>query len=81
VQVSGTLTSKPKTTFNLEFFATETSGASGRIFLGTLKVKTNSAGVANFTFLGPQLPIGVSFITATATDPSNNTAEFSNSIS
>ena len=34
MQVTGTLTSKPNTTFTIEFFANDTSGASGHFFLG-----------------------------------------------
>ena len=50
IQVTGTLTSRPRTTFVIEFFANDTSGPSGRIFVGLLKVKTNAIGVAAFTF-------------------------------
>ncbi|HEV3343739.1 MAG TPA: right-handed parallel beta-helix repeat-containing protein [Pirellulales bacterium] len=81
IQVSGTLTSKPKTAFTIEFFASDTTGPSGRIFLGLLKVKTNVAGLAAFTFNHPLPPAGANFITATATDPTNNTSEFSAAMS
>jgi len=81
IQVSGTLTSRPKMTFTVEFFANSTSGPSGRIFLGLLKVKTNAAGVATFTFKHALPPAGATFITATATDPNNNTSEFSAAVS
>jgi parallel beta-helix repeat protein len=81
IQVSGTLTSRPKTTFVIEFFANDTSGPSGRIFLGLLKVKTNAVGVAAFTFTHARPPAGDTFITATATDLGNNTSEFSAPVS
>jgi parallel beta-helix repeat protein len=77
LQVSGTLMSHPSTTYTIEFFANSTSGSSGRIFLGLLKVKTNASGVATFTFHRSSPPVGATFITATATDPNNNTSEFS----
>jgi parallel beta-helix repeat protein len=77
VQVAGTLTSKPKTSFTVEFFASDANGASGRTFLGLLTVKTNAAGLATFTFNHLLPPVGDNFITATATDPNNNTSEFS----
>jgi hypothetical protein len=64
-----------------EFFANDTSGPSGRIFLGLLKVKTNAAGVAAFTFTHARPPAGDTFITATATDLGNNTSEFSAPVS
>ena len=76
MQVSGTLTSLPNTTFTIEFFANAVSGPSGRYFLGSQPVSTNAAGSAAFTFLLPLPPNGAHFITATATDPSSNTSEF-----
>jgi hypothetical protein len=81
IQVSGTLTSRPRTTFTVEFFASDTSGPSGRVFLGLMKVKTNVAGVATFTFRHGLPPAGANFITATATDPNNDTSEFSTAVS
>jgi hypothetical protein len=81
IQVSGTLTSRPKTTYTLEFFASILAGSRGRDFLGLVKVKTNASGVATFTFNGPLPPAGYTFITATATDPNNNTSELSASLS
>jgi hypothetical protein len=81
IQVSGTLTSRPKTTYTHEVFANITSGSNGRVFLGLLKVKTNVAGVASFTFTHALPPAGDTFITATATDPNNNTSELSAALS
>ena len=81
IQVSGTLTSRPRTTFMIEFFANDTSGPSGRVFVGLLKVKTNAAGVATFTFNHASPRPARTFITATATDPGNNTSEFSAAVS
>lgn len=81
LEVSGTLTSKAKTTYILEFFASDLDDASGRYFLGSLTVTTNSSGVAAFTASLLTPPIGSDFITATATDPSNNTSAFSAAIS
>ncbi len=78
IRVAGHLTSTPNTTFTLEFFANYTSEPSGNKFLGGLKVTTNASGYATFTYVGARPPTGAHFITATATDPSNNTSEFSN---
>jgi parallel beta-helix repeat protein len=77
LQVSGTLTSRPRTTFTIEFFANDTNESSGRLFLGSETVRTNAAGIAAFTFFGPRPPLGASLVTATATGPNNNTSEFS----
>ncbi|HEX4073125.1 MAG TPA: right-handed parallel beta-helix repeat-containing protein [Planctomycetaceae bacterium] len=81
IQVSGTLTSRPETVYTVEFFANDASGPSGRLFLGSVSVKTDVAGVAKFTFKHFRPPAGANFITATATDPNNNTSEFSASVS
>jgi hypothetical protein len=81
IQVSGTLTSRPKTTYTIEFFANTTSGTNGRVFLGLEKVKTNASGVATFTFTHALPPSGGTYFTATATDPNNNTSQFSTAVS
>ena len=76
MQVTGILTSLPDTLFRIEFFANDVSAPSGRYLLGFQNVTTNSSGSAAFTFLGPLPPTTAPFITATATDPNNNTSEF-----
>jgi hypothetical protein len=76
-QVTGGLNSTADTTFTLEFFANTTTGPSGRYFLGSTVVTTNTLGIATFIFSGKSLPSGASYVTATATDPVNNTSEFS----
>lgn len=81
IQVSGTLTSTPLTTFKVDLFASSTSGSSGRVYLGRVLAHTNAAGNATFTFAGLRPGAGLSFITATATDLNNNTSEFSAPIS
>jgi hypothetical protein len=77
LQVTGTLTSAANSWFTIEFFANDASAPSGRIYLGSRRVRTDAAGVATFTFLGPLPPSGADFITATATDAAGNTSEFS----
>ncbi|MDQ3413731.1 MAG: right-handed parallel beta-helix repeat-containing protein, partial [Verrucomicrobiota bacterium] len=80
VDVSGFLNSRPNTTYQLEFFASDAADPSGfgegQIFLGSTDVTTDGVGnVAfsdSFAFAGP---VGV--VTATATDPDGNTSEFS----
>jgi hypothetical protein len=81
VQVLGTLTSRPRTSFTIEFFANSSSEPSGRVYLGQMKVTTNSAGIATITSKRLVPPVGASFITATATDPGNNTSALSNAVS
>lgn len=80
--VAGTLTSTPNATFRLEFFANAAADPEGRTLLGRATVTTDAAGHGSFTAaLLTSLPAGQSLITATATDPGNNTSEFSQGIS
>ncbi len=77
--VAGTLSSQPNTDYRLEFFANDECDPSGfgegQTFLAARSVTTDASGDASFsfTFANP----GGSIITSTATDPLNNTSEFS----
>jgi hypothetical protein len=91
--VKGTLNSTPNTTFELEFFASTASDPSGNgegeLFLQPpVSVKTDANGNASFTAtvsnpapaaaaVGIRAGAGGPFISATATDPTGNTSEFS----
>ena len=80
--IDGSLNSAANTTFRVEFFASETADPSGngegQTFLGSKDVTTDGSGNAAFTAVLPLLsPAGQAVITATATDPNNNTSEFS----
>jgi VCBS repeat-containing protein len=79
--VSGTLNSTASTAFRLEFFASAACDPSGygegQTFIGSTSVTTDSSGNASFTSLSFAVPAGQSFTTSTATDPNNNTSEFS----
>jgi titin len=79
--VAGTLDSTPNTTFRLEFFynsAQDPSGyGEGETFLGSASVTTDGNGDAAFSETFPtELTTGTP-VSATATDPDNNTSEFS----
>jgi hypothetical protein len=79
--VQGTLNSKPSTIFRLEFYsnaACDPSGSGqGRTFLGFANVTTDGSGTAGFSATLPEVvPAGTS-VAATATDPANDTSEFS----
>jgi CSLREA domain-containing protein len=82
--VSGTLDSAPNTGFRLEFFANDiadgTGFGEGQVFLGATDVTTSGNGDASFTAHVPTSFSLGQFIAATATDPNNNTSEFSQSI-
>jgi hypothetical protein len=83
VHVSGSLNSTPSTTFRIEFFANANCDASGngegKKFIGIANV-TTSTNPVNFgtpLTLDFIVPADRHVITATATDPSGNTSEFS----
>src|SRR5262249_54541411 len=80
--VNGTLDSKPGLSFRIEFFsnsACDPSGnGEGHTFLGFTNVTTNPVTDCGATFSATLPPVAPStVITSTATDPSNNTSEFS----
>ena len=82
--IEGTLNSASNTQFRLEFFANTACDPSGfgegETFLGSTDVTTDGSGNASFTVTFPAtVPVG-QFITSTATDPDNNTSEFSQCI-
>ena len=84
--IQGMLDSAPNTTFTIEFYANADCDASGngegRTYLGSSQVTTNGSCTATIdTTLPVGLPQGQSVVTATATDPGNNTSEFSNCVS
>ncbi|HYP02428.1 MAG TPA: carboxypeptidase regulatory-like domain-containing protein, partial [Pyrinomonadaceae bacterium] len=80
--IIGTLNSTPNTNYLIHFYsntACDPSGSGeGQTYLGNLLLTTNGAGDASFdtTLLGTTLSTN-EFVTATATDPANNTSEFS----
>jgi CSLREA domain-containing protein len=79
--IKGSLNSSPNTLFRLDFYANTDCGnpyhAGGETFLGSETVTTNGSGDTTFTVtILASVPDG-QFVTATATDPDNNTSEFS----
>jgi len=70
--------------YSLEFFASPTSDASGygegQIFLGHTNLAIGTISPTNFTVVVPAIVPAGWVITATATDPANNTSEFSNGV-
>jgi hypothetical protein len=77
----GTLTAAPLTTYTLEFFANTTADPSGfgqgERFIGFITVTTDASGHATFAVGFPSDVQPGEFLTATATDPANNTSAFS----
>ncbi len=79
--VIGTLNSTANSTFTIELFnnaACDPSGnGEGEAFLARTIVTTNAAGLGNFSVVSATPLLAGRFITATATDASGNTSEFS----
>ena len=78
--VQGTLNSTPGTAFRIEFFSNSACDPSGNgegtTFLGFTNVMTDGSGNAPINVLLPVVAAG-NVIVGTATDPLNNTSEFS----
>jgi hypothetical protein len=78
--IQGTLNSASSTSFTVELFSNtvcDTSGnGEGQTFLGSTTVTTGADCNATFNVILP-FAVGGQFVTATATDPSGNTSEFS----
>ena len=81
--VTGTFNSTPSSSFDLDFYANSVCAPrpqdlpEGKTYLGTLPVTTNASGDATFNAVLPVAVQNGSPITATATDSSGNTSEFS----
>ncbi|MEG3909054.1 DUF4347 domain-containing protein, partial [Microcoleus sp. w2-18aC6] len=77
VTVAGTFNSTPSTTFTLQFFANTPPGTQGQTFIASIPVTTDAAGNAAFNQTFPAAVTAGQLITATATDTTSNTSEFS----
>ena len=81
-QVTGVLHSTAGAAFDLDFYASASCSTfpreflEGETYLGTSPVSTDGAGNATFDVMLPATDAGAR-ISATATDPSGNTSEFS----
>ncbi len=80
-RVSGTLNSIASRTYQLDFYANTATNVSGygegQFYLGSTNVITDGSCNGSFTFIVPAASVPGQFITATATDATNNTSEFS----
>ncbi len=81
--IQGTLNSRVTTLFTLDFYSSEDKDASGfgegRVWLGSTTATTDGSGNAGFSINLPMSAPG-RYLTATATDPSGNTSEFSQAL-
>jgi CSLREA domain-containing protein len=83
--IQGTLNSTASTTYRIEFFANDTCDPSGfgegQTYLGFTTATTDASCHATFNMTLPVSVAPTTRLTATATDPGNNTSEFSSCIS
>jgi hypothetical protein len=78
--LTGVLSGLPRTTYQVEFFASRSGGpGNGQILLGIVDVGTDAAGFGQFSVFGLTAPDAglADFFTATATSPAGNTSVFS----
>ncbi len=79
--VRGEISSKPNTTYRVEFFGNtqcDPSGyGEGEMPLGAVNATTDAGGVVRFSATLPETVGSYYYLAATATDPDNNTSEFS----
>jgi titin len=74
----GTVTGVAGSQVTLEFFASPAGDPEGKVYLGSLVVTIGANGTASFTFTLTTNKVSPGMvITATATDPTNGTSQFS----
>jgi hypothetical protein len=82
---TGTLDDQPNTTYTIQFFGNPapdpTGHGQGQVLLSTRTVTTDASGLASFQFIVSGVPLGVTSVSATATDPTGDTSEFSADVS
>jgi hypothetical protein len=83
LNVNGSLTSRPNTTYRVELFGNSTNDPSGfgegQFYLGSVNLTTDGNGNASFSTSLASSP-GYQKIASTTTDPAGNTSEFSTSV-
>jgi titin len=78
--VQGTFTGQASTTYTLEFFANSDDSAQGQQLLRRVTVTTDENGVATFSVDFDYELLPGQLVTATATDPADNTSAFSQAV-
>lgn len=81
VLIQGTLNSTASTMFTVEFFSNTSCGpggvGQGQTYLGSTTVTTDATCNAAISVVLPAVLVPGDFVTATATEPGNDTSEFS----
>lgn len=76
MNLRGTLDSAANTVYTVQLFANASCDGEGATYIGQTRVTTNGSGNGSFSVILPDAAAG-NILTATATDPSGNTSEFS----
>ena len=80
LEITGYLRSRTNLSYRLEFFTSPVADTStngeGKNFLGFTNISLTATSLASFVVSFPSIPGGDPVVTATATDPANNTSEF-----
>ncbi len=78
--IQGSLNSRPNSTFQIDYYNSPMANLSGfgegKTYLGSVSLSTDANGNAAFHVSFPFSIPANSYVTATATDPANNTSEF-----
>ncbi|MBW1699232.1 MAG: DUF4347 domain-containing protein, partial [Deltaproteobacteria bacterium] len=84
ITISGTLNSVADTTYTIDFYSSsaqdDTGNGEGEVYLGSTTCATDGGGDGSFNVTLPATVTVGHFISATATDPSGNTSEFSDTM-
>ncbi len=80
-EVTGSLTSSPNSTFQIDFYASDIRDSSsfgeGQRYLGSTSILLDGSGYGDINVSGLASTLTGEFVTATATDAAGNTSEFS----
>lgn len=77
ITVTGSLASEPNKEYHIELFTSPNGDGEGKTFVTSIDVTTDEDGDASFS-IDLDKNLSIQYLTATATDPENNTSEFSN---
>jgi titin len=80
--VTGTITGLPNTAYTVDFYYNTTLDATGfgegEVYLGAIPVTTDASGHGSMSMVAlPGFAPPMTYLTATVTDPGNNTSQFS----
>ena len=78
--IKGTLNSRPRKTFTIQFFSNPAGTDEGKTYLGQVNMRTNKQGKASFNVLGPAVTAGDEITTTATNVATGDTSEFSDPV-